>query len=217
MNSQARLAIPFFTLVALGAAGVVHMTSLPAPGAVGLDAAKDPSFQQRRTAENLRDSVVFQCEDIGRRSARFSPQQAMFMDYLMDTLVANRFDAELFEYEVPEGWEQLPPTQFRIVNLRLGAEPPAEITLVMLMGDGGGVRANVDRWRRQVGLAPMSDEEFLALEDRTLFDNPAKYVELRGSYEGMDGTRIADAGLYGAIFARNQSALFVKTLLHGVI
>lgn len=118
--------------------------------------------------------------------------------------------AELFEYEVPEGWEQLPPTQFRIVNLRLGAEPPAEITLVMLMGDGGGVRANVDRWRRQVGLAPMSDEEFLALEDRTLFDNPAKYVELRGSYEGMDGTRIADAGLYGAIFARNQSALFVK-------
>lgn len=100
MNSQARLAIPFFTLVALGAAGVVHMTSLPAPGAVGVDVAKDPSFQQRRTAENLRDSVVFQCEDIGRRSARFSPQQAMFMDYLMDTLVANRFDAELFEYEV---------------------------------------------------------------------------------------------------------------------
>lgn len=100
MNSQAKLAIPFFTLVALGAAGVVHMTSLPAPGAVGVDAPKDPSFQQRRAAENLRDSVVFQCEDIGRRSARFSPQQSMFMDYLMDTLVANRFDAEQFEYEV---------------------------------------------------------------------------------------------------------------------
>ena len=65
-----------------------------------MEAPKEPSFEQRRTAENLRDSVLFQCEDIGRRSARFSPQQGMFMDYLMDTLVANRFDAELFEYQV---------------------------------------------------------------------------------------------------------------------
>ena len=100
MHSQAKLAIFFFTLVVLCAAGVVRMTSLPAPGAIGAEAPEDPSLEQRRTAENLKDSVVFQCEEIGRRSARFSPQQGMFMDYLMDTLVANRFDAELFEYEV---------------------------------------------------------------------------------------------------------------------
>ncbi len=100
MNSQARLAISFSTLVALGAAGDVHMTSLPTPGAVGVEAPKEPSFERRRAAENLRDSVVFQCEQIGRRSARFSPQGGMFMDYLMDTLVANRFDAERFEYLV---------------------------------------------------------------------------------------------------------------------
>ena len=118
--------------------------------------------------------------------------------------------ATLFDYDVPAGWEELPPTQFRIVNLRLGESPPAEISLVMLMGDGGGVRANVDRWRRQVGLAPMSDEEFLGLEERTLLDNPAAYVELEGSYEGMDGTRIERAGLFGLVFARNESALFVK-------
>lgn len=100
MNSQVKLAISFFTVVALGAAGVVHMTSLPKPGLIGADAPKDPSFEQRRTAENLRESVVFQCEEVGRRSARFSPQQGMLMDYLMDVLTANRFDAELFEYQV---------------------------------------------------------------------------------------------------------------------
>lgn len=122
----------------------------------------------------------------------------------------------MFDYELPDGWEEQPPTQFRIINLRVPAESPtagspaAEVTLTMLMGDGGGVRANIDRWRRQVGLAPMSDEEFLGLGQRILFDQPATYVELEGSYEGMDGTRITDAGLFGAVFARGQSALFVK-------
>ena len=117
----------------------------------------------------------------------------------------------MFDYEVPAGWEELPPTQFRIINLQVPAEPqPAQVSLTMLMGDGGGVRANIDRWRRQVGLAPMSQEEFLGLEERTMFDQPATYVELEGSYEGMDGTRITNAGLFGAVFARGQSALFVK-------
>ncbi len=100
MNSQIKPAIFFFTLVALGAAGVVHMTSLPTPGVIGSEAPREPSFGQRRAAENLRDSVLFQCEEVGRRSARFSPQQRMLTDYLVDTLVANRFDAELFEYQV---------------------------------------------------------------------------------------------------------------------
>ena len=119
--------------------------------------------------------------------------------------------AAMFDYEVPAGWEELPPTQFRIINLLVPAEPqPAQVSLTMLMGDGGGVRANIDRWRRQVGLAPMSQDEFLALKERTMFNQPATYVELEGSYEGMDGTRIAEAGLFGAVFARGQSALFVK-------
>jgi hypothetical protein len=118
--------------------------------------------------------------------------------------------AAMFEYDLPDGWEERPPTQFRIINLLIPGEQPAEVTLTMLMGNGGGVRANLDRWRRQVGLAPMSDEEFLALGERTVFDQAATYVELRGSYEGMDGTKISDAGLFGAVFARDQSALFVK-------
>lgn len=118
--------------------------------------------------------------------------------------------AAMFDYDLPDGWEERPPTQFRIINLVIPGAQPAEVTLTMLMGNGGGVRANIDRWRRQVGLAPMSDQEFLALEERTVFDQPATYVELQGSYEGMDGTRISDAGLYGAVFARDQSALFVK-------
>ena len=118
--------------------------------------------------------------------------------------------AAMFEYDLPSGWEELPPTQFRVINLLIPGEQPAEVTLSMLMGNGGGVRANLDRWRRQVGLAPMEDEEFLALGERTLFDQPATYVELQGSYEGMDGRKIPDAGLFGAVFAREQSALFVK-------
>ena len=35
----------------------------------------------------------------------------------------------LFDFDLPEGWEELAPTQFRLVNLRSKSDPTAEITL----------------------------------------------------------------------------------------
>ncbi|MDG1986033.1 MAG: hypothetical protein P8M11_15880, partial [Planctomycetota bacterium] len=150
-------------------------------------------------------------ERLPLRQAASAPSAAPPTDPARGSAPSGAELAAMFEYTVPDGWDELPPTQFRIINLRVPAEPqPAEVSLTMLMGDGGGVRANIDRWRRQVGLSPMTQEEFRSLGERTLFDQPATYVELEGSYEGMDGTRISNAGLFGAVFARGQSALFVK-------
>ncbi len=38
-----------------------------------------------------------------------------------------------------------------------GADGPARATLTSLLGDGGGNLANINRWRNQLGLAPMAD------------------------------------------------------------
>lgn len=99
MKPQAKLALSFATFVALGAGGVVHMTDLPRPGAVGVSAPKDLEFRTRRIAEGLRESVVYQCEEIGRRSTRFAPQLQRFVEGLQATLAANGFETELFEYK----------------------------------------------------------------------------------------------------------------------
>ena len=118
--------------------------------------------------------------------------------------------APLFEYDLPDGWEALEPTQFRLVNLRFRAVPMAEITLTVLGGDGGGLAANINRWRGQCGLAPASDLEVAAYPKVQIFENEATYVEMTGSYQGMGGPKIEDGGLYGAILNRGGRALFVK-------
>lgn len=118
--------------------------------------------------------------------------------------------ANMFEYDLPDGWEALPPTQFRLVNLRNLDDPMAEITLTFLGGNGGGLGANINRWRGQVGLDPATPAEIGAYPKRTIFGNEATYVEFTGSYQGMGGPKIEDGALYGAIFSRGGGTLFVK-------
>lgn len=113
-------------------------------------------------------------------------------------------------YDVPEGWEELPRAQFRDINLRLKRDNSAEMVLTFLANDGGGLIPNIDRWRGQVGLSPMSSEEVEGLTTRTIFGKDATYVELFGSYQGMSGPRIDDGGLFGAIISERGGTLFAK-------
>ena len=113
-------------------------------------------------------------------------------------------------YDVPEGWEDLPPAQFRDVNIRFKSDPSAEIVLTFLANDGGGLRPNIDRWRGQVGMPPMTEADVQGLQTRTVFREQATYVELFGPYQGMKGPKIDDGGIFGAIFSRGGGTLFVK-------
>ncbi len=63
------------------------------------------------------------------------------------------------EWETPTGWREVPsdnPT--RIAVFRLDDAPDAEVVVTRFPGDVGGVLANVNRWRTQIGLAPVSAE-----------------------------------------------------------
>lgn len=113
-------------------------------------------------------------------------------------------------YDVPEGWEDLPRAQFRDINLRLKRDNSAEMVLTFLASDGGGLVPNIDRWRSQVGLEPMSTADVQALTTRKVFGDDATYVELFGAYQGMKGPRIDDGGIFGAIISRGGGTLFVK-------
>jgi hypothetical protein len=64
-------------------------------------------------------------------------------------------------WTVPEGWKEEPGRDLRYATLRLGAASQApELTVTKLEGkDAGSVLANVNRWRGQLGLRPVADEE----------------------------------------------------------
>ncbi len=63
----------------------------------------------------------------------------------------------MFAYEVPSGWVENPsPGQGRIFEFQAGE---ALVTFSILGGEGGGLAANLNRWRGQAGLAPLAEDE----------------------------------------------------------
>lgn len=75
---------------------------------------------------------------------------------------------ESFDYAIPPGWEENPqPGPNRILEFRAGRGSCA-VTLSVLRG-GGGVAANVHRWRDQVGLPLLEDPAAERLAEATKF------------------------------------------------
>lgn len=61
------------------------------------------------------------------------------------------------QYEVPEGWNEVQPLQMTMHTFEIkGDEKSATVTISRA---GGSQSANVNRWRGQVGLEPLSDGE----------------------------------------------------------
>jgi hypothetical protein len=118
-----------------------------------------------------------------------------------------------FTYEVPEGWTEAPANSLRLINLVPAGDPRAECYVTILPGDGGGVNANINRWREQMSLEPYTEEEFAALPKRTLLGVEAVYVEFEGLYTGMSGDQSEpNYKLAGLILPLNNSGMFIKML-----
>jgi hypothetical protein len=63
---------------------------------------------------------------------------------------------------LPAGWKEIPNPQMLMAKyvIQGSGDTKAEVNVSMLAGMGGGALANVTRWRGQLGLPPMSEEDF---------------------------------------------------------
>lgn len=67
-------------------------------------------------------------------------------------------------WKLPEGWRQLPGSGLRYATMQFGSpESPLELTVIPLGREPGGeteyVLSNVNRWRDQLGLSPLTAAE----------------------------------------------------------
>jgi hypothetical protein len=94
---------------------------------------------------------------------------------------------------------------------RVGPDPGAECTLSTLEGEGGGLLANVNRWRRQMSLPPATDADLSSLPTVPWLGTTARRVELDGRYRGM-GTDVlvAEARLLGLVATFPGRTVFLK-------
>jgi len=106
-------------------------------------------------------------------------------------------------WQVPSGWKAAGPKPMRLASFDIpDAAGNGDVSISKLNGDGGGLLANVNRWRGQVGLAPL---EASALEANstaltTAGGDRGTWVELKG----------ADKTILGAIVARDGVSWFFK-------
>ena len=114
-------------------------------------------------------------------------------------------------YETPEGWTVLESAMMRDVNLSFGENGEGECYLTRLPGAGGGLDANVNRWRNQMGAEPLSSEEIAALPKKPLFGQEATFIQVDGNFGGMGGGAAKENyRLLGLILSSDVGAVFVK-------
>lgn len=65
------------------------------------------------------------------------------------------------QWEVPSNWQQTPPSMMVLARFAIsdGENGRAELRISAFPGDVGGMLANVNRWRREIALAPVGDAD----------------------------------------------------------
>jgi hypothetical protein len=100
-------------------------------------------------------------------------------------------------HRAPDGWKKAANTSFSKLayEVREGSEK-ASVTVTPLSEMGGGLEANVKRWREeQLGLAPLGDAEVRKLVQEIAVDGTTgQYVDLRNATQRILGVRVPRGG-----------------------
>lgn len=86
------------------------------------------------------------------------------------------------QWTVPAGWQPGPLAQFLVAKFIVNGDAGtrAEVNVSSLTGDGGGLLPNVNRWRQQLGLAPVADEAGAQAQSLTVPGGTATVVDFSG-------------------------------------
>lgn len=111
--------------------------------------------------------------------------------------------------KAPPGWEEAPLGQMRVASYRVKGKDGrmADISVVPLGGMAGRDIDNVNRWRGQIGLAPVAEAELGKLsESIKIGEQDGKLYEMAGQNAGSgEATR-----MLAAMVRRGDTAWFFK-------
>ena len=112
-------------------------------------------------------------------------------------------------WQLPAGWEELPPGEMRVGNFLIkgAGDAKAQVTIIPLPGTAGGDLENVNRWRGQVGLEPVTQEQLARQSEAVVIGGAAAQLyDMAGTPpEQKDKVRIL-----ASILARDGIAWFFK-------
>lgn len=117
-----------------------------------------------------------------------------------------------FSDSPPAHWKKLPPSAMLLGKYQIeGADGAVvEVTFSTLRSAPGGLLANINRWRGQLGKEPFADDASMKTGTRTVPSafGAAVFIEVEGLVENADPKK--DGRLMGAIAEQGASAWFFK-------
>ena len=118
--------------------------------------------------------------------------------------------------KAPQSWEKRQP-RFRIIEYEFAIRPPegkGEAGRITIMGAGGSVAANIDRWKAQFAKVARSDEEEFDVGKVKvrIVDLEGTFRERRGGpFSGAPAKLRSDYRMIGAIVVTpNKGQYFIK-------
>jgi hypothetical protein len=114
-------------------------------------------------------------------------------------------------WQVPAGWQEVPAGQFLIAKFTLAGDggAAAAVNVAMSAGDGGGLAANVNRWRGQLGLTPLSTDDLnKSLTTVAVTAGTAWLVEISGT----DARTGQPTRLVGVVVSQPDRTWFYKLM-----
>ena len=115
------------------------------------------------------------------------------------------------KWQVPSGWKEVSSGQFLVAKFLLpGSDtPPGAVNVSMSAGDGGGLAANVNRWRGQLGLPSLAQSDLeKQVQSLELASGKAMLVDMNGT----DSRTGQKSHVLGAIVPQARSTWFYKLM-----
>ena len=120
------------------------------------------------------------------------------------------------KWQAPSGWKEVSAGQFLVAKYSIATDGGAQaaVNVSKSNGDGGGLEANVNRWREQLGLAPLSAIEVeKQAKDIPMPAGKATLVELNGT----DARSGQPGSLAGVVVSRSGQTWFFKLMGDGKV
>ncbi len=108
-------------------------------------------------------------------------------------------------YDTPPGWREVPDANAMLAFEIADGGQTAKATVTPFGGNGGGLLLNVNRWRGQVGLEPINEDELNKLPTLAVDGIAAPYVDLASPGGGA-------RRMLGAIAPRTGVTWFFKLM-----
>lgn len=119
--------------------------------------------------------------------------------------------AQTFDDEAPEHWQAKERTAMRMASYQVAGEEGAvaDISFTSLRSAPGGLLANINRWRSQVGQAPWTEEQLSKNTSKVpSFFGEAVVLDVSGLMEHSDPK--IDGRIIGTIVEQDGRAWFCK-------